>query len=221
MPDGTKVGEARRCDLKATLAAVLLDPEARDESLAANPNFGKVREPVLRNAHFLRSVAEPRPISWEGRLIEPKPLRVRGPSNPQEPFSSPSVFNFYRPGYTPSGTEAGDQGMVAPEFQILTAERALEFMDWIAGTVAPRRTGDFFEPRSDWLRSLAREPTSFVDYLDETLLYGSMTEADRTRMITALEEIEVSGRRQEHKLDSRVKIGFIMAMTTPEYLVQR
>ena len=43
----------------------------------------------------------------------------------QEPFQSPSVFNFYLPNYRPPG-EMTSLGKFAPEFQILTAVTAVE-----------------------------------------------------------------------------------------------
>jgi Protein of unknown function (DUF1800) len=39
-----------------------------------------------------------------------------------QPFNSPSVFNFYRPGYVPPKTKFADNGITAPELQITTAE---------------------------------------------------------------------------------------------------
>jgi NAD/NADP transhydrogenase alpha subunit len=39
-------------------------------------------------------------------------------------MSSPSVFNFFRPGYSPAGP-VSESGMVAPEFQILNAISAI------------------------------------------------------------------------------------------------
>ena len=48
-------GAGVRGDMKALLTAILLDPEARDASAAAAPNFGKLREPVTRFLGWARS----------------------------------------------------------------------------------------------------------------------------------------------------------------------
>ena len=49
-------GSGVRGDLKAVVRAILLDPEARDVSLAAGDRYGKQREPVVRFASFLRAL---------------------------------------------------------------------------------------------------------------------------------------------------------------------
>src|SRR5205814_8339200 len=48
-------GTGQRGDLRATVAAILLDTEARTAARLADPGFGKVREPILRVAHWMRS----------------------------------------------------------------------------------------------------------------------------------------------------------------------
>lgn len=42
----------------------------------------------------------------------------------EQPLSSPSVFNFFKPGYAPPGP-VSDAGLVGPEFQIMNAVTAL------------------------------------------------------------------------------------------------
>ena len=37
----------------------------------------------------------------------------------QQPWRSPSVFNFYRPGYVPPNTAIATASLVAPEFQLI------------------------------------------------------------------------------------------------------
>ena len=50
--DGTGV----RGNLQAVISAILLDPEARDTATAvANPQYGKVREPLLRYTEWARA----------------------------------------------------------------------------------------------------------------------------------------------------------------------
>ena len=41
-------GQGVRGDMQAIIRAILLDSDARDASKIADPQFGKVREPVLR-----------------------------------------------------------------------------------------------------------------------------------------------------------------------------
>ena len=50
--DGTGV----RGNLQAVITAILLDPEARDTATdIANPQYGKVREPLLRYTEWARA----------------------------------------------------------------------------------------------------------------------------------------------------------------------
>ena len=58
----------------------------------------------------------------------------------QSPLRSPSVFNFFRPGYVPPNTAIATAGKQAPEFQLLnetTTAGYINFMQWID---AQRRT---------------------------------------------------------------------------------
>jgi uncharacterized protein (DUF1800 family) len=221
MPSGNIVGEGRRCDLKATIAAILLDEEARSQSAAADPTFGKLREPILRSAHILRVTGEPGRVSRSGLVPEFKVVRADTASNPQTPFHAPSVFNFYRPGYVPAGTQIAEQGLVAPEFQIATAQRALAYISWVESVLAGRWSDDIYQVNLDPLLRLAEDPARFVQYLDDVLLYGTLLDADRRRIEDALDEVRIDAKKKENGLKNRVKLGFAMATTLPEYQVQR
>ena len=85
-------------DMKAMLRAVLLNPEARRVAHTQ----GKLREPVLKLSAFLRAF---------GFTSDSGNFRAGNTDNPssalgQTPMRSPSVFNFYRPGYVAPDTEA-------------------------------------------------------------------------------------------------------------------
>ena len=110
-------GSGVRGDMKAVIRAILLDPEARDPSMMSNPNFGKMKEPYMRTANLIRAL--------NARAADGVyQLDYLGDIHYEEPLSAPSVFNFYKPGYAPSGP-INDAGLVAPEFEILNAVTAL------------------------------------------------------------------------------------------------
>ncbi|CAK9084260.1 unnamed protein product [Durusdinium trenchii] len=98
-------------DLGATIAAILLHPEAREM------NEGAFREPLIKLVHFLRAMEFE---DWEKRtLLFEEVIEKIG----QEPFASPTVFNFYMPDYElPSG-------QVAPEFQIFNSATVVDFLN--------------------------------------------------------------------------------------------
>ena len=99
-------GSGVRGDLKAVLRAILLDPEARDASNAANPAYGKVREPVLRFLNWARAYRANSPSGlWAIGDLSDAASRLG-----QSPMRSPSVFNFFRPGYVPPGGPSPPRG---------------------------------------------------------------------------------------------------------------
>ena len=102
-------------DLAATIAAVLLFSEARSQTTASN---GALREPYLKVVHFMRS------MEYEDEKSRPIILRNLIDTIGQYPYASPTVFNFYEPGFRPDGFP---DGLVAPEFQVYTAPNALAF----------------------------------------------------------------------------------------------
>jgi uncharacterized protein (DUF1800 family) len=121
---GTPASHARG-DLRQTIRAVLLDPDARrpfgDAGLPLN--FGKPREPILKLTALWRSM---------GAAMPPLEGRNWGPTNPQtifaqRPLGAPSVFNFFEPDYRQAGTissvdingNPSTTGLYSPEFQVI------------------------------------------------------------------------------------------------------
>src|SRR5262249_11038384 len=92
-------GAGVRGDLGAVVKAILLDPEARDPHWSAGaPEFGRLKEPVQR----AMAVARAGNLGRYTNLL----WWTWGEFNSaafQEPGYSPSVFNFFRPGYQPPG----------------------------------------------------------------------------------------------------------------------
>ena len=105
-------GTGNRGDMVATIKAVLLHPEAREIVLSYDPNHGKLREPIIRLMHLSRAfnLTSLRTYEWIYFVgLEDTIL--------QAPYEQSSVFNFYRPEYSPNGV-ISDIGLTAPEFQI-------------------------------------------------------------------------------------------------------
>eukprot|EP00931_Biecheleriopsis_adriatica_P094337 TRINITY_DN679_c0_g1_i6.p1 TRINITY_DN679_c0_g1~~TRINITY_DN679_c0_g1_i6.p1 ORF type:complete len:3274 (-),score=593.17 TRINITY_DN679_c0_g1_i6:142-9879(-) len=125
--NGTKYGEYG--SLAATVAAVLLHPEARNEGSTWT---GKLREPFLKFVHFMRSTEfEEKP----GRMIIMK--NTEGLIG-QFPYHSPTVFNFYMPDYaldTDYHPEDFSATLVAPEFQIFDTPYIVSFTEAVLGMV--------------------------------------------------------------------------------------
>jgi uncharacterized protein (DUF1800 family) len=109
-------GSTGRGDLAATVAAVLLDTEARSSSISRSA--GKLREPVLMFTGVLRALngyTDGDALSWWWGQ------RLR-----QHLFRAPSVFNFYPPDHPVAGTN-----LLGPTFAIHEASTALERLNFV------------------------------------------------------------------------------------------
>ncbi|MFL2835244.1 MAG: DUF1800 family protein [Coraliomargaritaceae bacterium] len=105
-------GSGNRGDMTSTVKAVLLHPEAREKILSFDPSHGKLREPLIRLMHLSRAfnLTSLRTYDWIYFVgLEDTIL--------QSPYESPTVFNYYRPDYSPNGS-IGNIQLNAPEFQI-------------------------------------------------------------------------------------------------------
>ena len=144
--DGTGV----RGNLQAVITAILLDPEARDSATdIANPQFGKVREALLRYTEWARAfTAQSRTGSFDLGSTE-DPIYGLG----EMWLRSPTVFNWFSPGYTPPGTthcdgwtagagNADDQCFHGGGVHQLSAERDWRKCDWGARRLFVLRDGD-------------------------------------------------------------------------------
>lgn len=118
-------------NLKEVVKAILMDDEARGAASLASSTHGKVREPVLRLTALLRAfkISSPTLSTSNSPLDPPAGSRTpylsagitsaAGSSWGQTPLYSPSVFNFFRPGYTPPQSLVAAQHLVAPEMQLV------------------------------------------------------------------------------------------------------
>ena len=88
-------------DLAATVAAVLLHPEAQSSTLDAYPYKGVIREPLIRMIHLMRSLELQKA---EGETIL-KMVNVDQKIG-EMAHCFPSVFSFYLPEYETGGGES-------------------------------------------------------------------------------------------------------------------
>ncbi|MEM9421335.1 MAG: DUF1800 domain-containing protein [Pseudomonadota bacterium] len=225
LPSGREIGESRRGDLAATLCAILLDPEARQDPLSAPNDFGKVREPVLRFAHWARAFRVASADATKERALRD----TTGTANlNQQPFRSPSVFNFYRPGYVAPSSATGEAGLTAPELQIVSEASHVGYVNFMSRFIRDDTpefegaTGDEFKPNYTEEVALAHDPRTLLDRLDTLLTYGLLTEEVRNRITGVLNEIPIrEGEDEEDDRKTRVHLAILMVTTSPEYLTQR
>ncbi|WP_428410276.1 DUF1800 domain-containing protein [Hyphococcus sp.] len=215
LPDGSTAGGGGRGDMRAVAAAILLDPEARDPARINDPAFGKIREPVLRFTHWARAfgVEDTRTEDAEILRNTATPARLN-----QQAYRSPSVFNFYRPGFVAPGTESAAAGLVAPELQIITGSSITGYANFMEGFVFRNDADANYVADYAEEIALANNPAALVDHLDGILTYGSLRGEARTRIIDAVEAVGGSGAEQAQR---RAALAVLMMMNSADYITQR
>ena len=116
-----------RGDMKAVVKAVLMNPEARSVSSTS----GKLREPVLKLSAYLRAF----PFTSDSGDYKVGNTDNPGTALGQTPMRSPSVSNFYRPGYVPPGTEAAKAGLAVPEMQLAQETTAAGYVNFMRDNI--------------------------------------------------------------------------------------
>ena len=230
-------GQGVRGDMQAVNAAVLLDQEARGEASLSSPRHGKLREPALRIVQWaytfrLRS----RMGSWKFGLPFGDPYFDFG----QRLFWAPSVFNFFRPGFVPPGTELATRGATAPELQIVNEASVAQYANaltllvhhgpWIFAPERPDNDQSVPSAQSgvgdmapDYSReiALAHDPAALLERLNLVLCAGQMSAATRARLAAALQEMPVTTASDAPQRQGRVAQAVLMMMLCPAYLVQK
>ena len=115
-------GHKNRGNLKAVVAAILLDPEARaGDNAPAVAGFGHQKEPALLLAETMRAF---------GGQVSPTDVQMWywGASMGQDITNSPDVFDYF-----PIGYEVPSTGQLAPEMGIYSATSAMARANCCAG----------------------------------------------------------------------------------------
>lgn len=228
-------GNGVRGDLGATIRAVLLDPEARGVESLANAQFGKLTEPLLRMTRLFRAFPPtPRPyfaISGDTRLF----LNYINSMDEQAPLYSPTVFNFFKPGFAKPGQIAA-AGLVSPEFQIFDEVTAMQeanrhysliYSNIFVGEPASTGTNmriDMTEPLAILKttgRTNAESQAALVDYYNQRLLGGNMSSFLRQKILDTYTSLPTSYTYSDANQLRRAQLGLYLVMFSPEYNVQR
>ncbi|MEP7155394.1 MAG: DUF1800 domain-containing protein [Betaproteobacteria bacterium] len=213
-------GSGVRGDMKAVIRAILLDPEAR-ATPTAGATTGKVREPIVRLVHWMRA--------FNARSADGKFL-LGTTSDPatqlaQSPMYSPSVFNFFRPGYIPPNSRVGGQGLASPEMQITNETSIAGYLNYMRGVInagVGTRTGGVNDIQADYTAELAlsTNPGALVDRVNLLLTGGNLSPGTRTLIVNAVSTINIGTSNPNADMRNRVNLAILMTMATPEYLFQ-
>ncbi len=242
LPDGRQIGDKRKGDLKATIAAILFDSDARNEALPETPVnvFGKIREPVIRFANWARA--------FDVENVTPEftmPLWYTSGSGAlgQHPIRPRSVFNFYRPGYIAPNSVSGEQALTVPELQIMNASTIpgfTNFMAWFVSgghadltedevnalqqafddesiAIDARNALNSFVANYDDELDLANDIDALLDRLDLLLTYDRMSLATKQHISDTISLIPLENDGPQ----LRVFLAIVMVLTSTDFVVQR
>jgi uncharacterized protein (DUF1800 family) len=214
-------GMGVRGDMKAVISAILLDPEARDSADDfTNPNYGKVREALLRYTEWARAfTAQSRTGSW-GIGSPEDPIWGLG----QMALRSPTVFNWFAPGYVPPNTSIEQAGLVAPEMQMTNVTTVVGYLNYMQGAIGSgsRSGSDIFSSYAAEI-NLASNPDALLDRLNLLLMAGEMDGTLRSQIIDAVSAILIPSSGQsaiDAALAARVQTAVYLTMASPAFAAQ-
>ncbi len=225
-------GSGVRGDLKAVWRAVLLDAEARSAANLGAAGWGKLREPMLRFVQWGRSFGlNSARGTWKIFDLSNSATQLG-----QSPGRSPSVFNFFRPGYVPAGTALAASKTPAPEFQIVNETTVSGYMNYMQGAIrnglfvnAPdlpnssSNANNGYDITASYTAELALvlDPAALVGRLNLLLCANQLSADTVTRIVSAVTAVAVTATSTDAIKLNRVAAAVLLVMAAPEYLVQK
>jgi uncharacterized protein (DUF1800 family) len=207
------VGTGVKGDLSATVAAVLLDKEARAATQAVTA--GRLREPVQLFTGAIRAIGGDTDGAvfgfWQGEALT------------QHAFRAPSVFNYYPSDFPVTGT-----ALVGPTFGIHNASTALNRMNYLSmlfdsGGAAPQAdipgavgTRIAYDA---WLAD-ATDAAALVDRISRVTTGQALPEPGRTKVIEAVAQFNEKSWPDSWR-QWRVRRAAWLVLASPQYQIVR
>ena len=225
-------GTGVRGDMRAVITAILLDDQARAPTGLTRLTFGKLREPMLRFVQWGRTFGiNSAQGSWKiGDLSDP------GSRLGQSPLRSPSVFNFFRPGYIPPSTALAAAGAVAPEFQLVNESSVGGYLNYMQGVIrngiyvnAPElpnnasTSNNGYDIKATYTNELAivTDADALVARINLLMCAGQLSAATVKLIADALKATPVTNASTDSVKLDRVAAAVFLVMASAEYLVQK
>jgi uncharacterized protein (DUF1800 family) len=202
-------GAGVRGDMKAVIRAILLDSEARSDAALTSTSAGKLREPVTRLTGWARAFGVNSPSNaWAIGDTSSTTNRLG-----QSIGRSQTVFNYFRPGYSPPNTAISTAGLVAPEFQITNELSVVAYINYMSGLIA-NGAGD---TKADYTTILtkATDSAALVDEINLVLAAGQLSTATVTAIRAAVDSI--SSATAAGQLN-RVYTAILTTLASTDYL---
>lgn len=163
-------GAGVKGDLKAVLAAILLDPEARQDQ--ASPTSGRLKDPIYHVVSFVRSMNG----SLTSQNLRPWTFTTMG----QTPLGPPTVFGFYAMLYKIPGSP-----LAGPEFQIYSPTESVLRGNFIYEMLTQPNQSDLKIDLAPF-NAVAADSQALIEQVNATLLYGRMPQSMKNSLAAAL-----------------------------------
>jgi hypothetical protein len=189
-------GQGIKGDLKAVITAIIMDPEARNDTATATS--GRLKEPILNVCGFLRAM--------NGSFNPNNGLTYLFDYMAQSVLSSPSVFNWFSPLYRLPTNPA----LFGPEFQIYSPTDCT-LRGNMMFTMLNNPAGDVSFDLSPF-QPFGSDMNNLVEVVNRTFLYGRMPQG----MKTAIAQAAAPG----YDAKTRIETVIYFTILSGQYAVQ-
>lgn len=205
-------GKGVKGNLKAVIRALLLDSEARTAPGAGNTSYGKLREPMLRMLAWARAYrASSATDVWGIGNTSDAGSRLG-----QSPLRSPTVFNFYRPGYVPPNGAVAAAKLVAPEFQLANESSVVGYVNYMQRAVS-KGIADVLPDYSSLL-PLANDANALLNEINTVLAAGQLSASTLSLLRNAIGAMPANTDAARY---NRIYAALTLVLAAPEFLVQQ
>lgn len=173
-------GIGQRGDMRSVLAAVLLDPEAKNPDTVLH---GRLKDPVLHIIGFGRAL--------NAQLSDPNNFQFVFTNLSERVLTPATVFSFF----SPNAKLNAQPTLFGPEFQLYPPALAVQRANFIYG-ILTGQYGSAFQVDLTPFRVIAAEATALVDKVNSVLMMGRMSPSLRQILITATNAVPATDTTQ-------------------------
>ncbi|MGH9946411.1 MAG: DUF1800 domain-containing protein [Pyrinomonadaceae bacterium] len=209
-------GQGVRGDMQAVIRQILLDPEARGD-LKTDPNYGKLREPVQLMTNMMKTFDVK---SFDLTQNSDGAVQNLATTLAQNPFNSPTVFNYYSAENVIPGTT-----LLGPEFGIMTTGTSIARANFANTMVYSQLSVTRDRPLgtkldfSEMQAIMTADPSGnqLLDVLNQRMMHNRMSSAMRSAILPALAAITTGTNIPL----ARAQAAIYLVATSSQFQIQR
>jgi uncharacterized protein (DUF1800 family) len=209
-------------DMRATIKAILLDPEARNPASLLTNTSGKLKEPIIQLIANFRLFGGASSLTLDnsaqglnypnaGRYQAGASLLRAGDQDfGQRALGASTVFNFFSPDHSPTG-ELARNSLVSPELQLLTETQVITNYNFYHSFLANGVLRGGAHKRSDFSAEevvVTLAPTVLSSLYQDT----EGTELDKATAVVDYMDFYLTGGRLKARGDSHARQAVIEAV---------